>query len=142
RFDPVVFNCLRFILASLVMSLLYRRVFKDRLARQSWITLIILGFLGNTVYQMFFIFGVKWTHVSHVAILLAVAPIFTAVLSRIMGFEKMGNSIWAGIALSVCGVLLIVFGTGGGEHIALTTNPGDLLIILACLAWSIYTSFS
>src|SRR5947207_15795863 len=100
HFDPVVFNCLRFTLASLVMALLYRKIFKDRLPRRSWVTLIILGFLGNTVYQFFFIFGMKWTHVAHVSLLLAVAPIFTALLSRVLALEIVGQSICLGLARS------------------------------------------
>lgn len=142
HFDASVFNCLRFVMASLVMMVLYRDVFKDRLSRKDLLHLILLGILGNTVYQYFFIHGVKYTHVTHASILLAVSPLFTALISSRMGFERVGKQIWLGIALSFSGIAFIVFGGKGLDIETLSTNLGDLFILLACLSWSIYTTFS
>jgi drug/metabolite transporter (DMT)-like permease len=142
HFDASVFNCLRFVIASLVMMVLYRDVFKDRLSKKDLLHLIVLGILGNTVYQFFFIHGVKYTHVTHASILLAVSPLFTAAISSQMGFERVGRQIWFGIALSFSGIAFIVFGGKALDIEALSTNLGDLFILLACLSWSIYTTFS
>lgn len=142
HFDPMVFNCLRFVIASVVMSFMYRDVFKDRLSKKDLLHLIVLGILGNTVYQFFFIHGVKYTHVTHASILLAVSPLFTAAISSQMGFERVGRQLWLGIGLSFSGIAFIVFGGKSLDVEALSTNLGDLFILLACLSWSIYTTFS
>ncbi len=140
-FQPIAFNCLRFILASLTLGLLHRRIFADRISKNDWPLLILLGILGNTVYQFLFIYGVKFTHVSHVAILLATTPIFTAAMSDWFGFERVGKKLWLGILLSFAGVVLVVF--GAGFHLgSLTGLIGDALVLSASIVWSIYTVFS
>ena len=141
NFNPLVFNCFRFVLATTTLALLHRRIFSEPIEKKDWPLLILLGFLGNTVYQFCFIYGVKLTHVSHVSILLATTPIFTAAISNWMGFENVGKRLWLGILLSFTGVVLIVFGRG--FHIGSVAGLiGDLLIFLSSVVWSIYTVFS
>jgi drug/metabolite transporter (DMT)-like permease len=142
NFHPIAFNCLRFILAAFTLILIHRKILKDRIEKQDWPWLILLGLLGNTVYQFLFIYGVKFTHVSHVAILLATTPIFTAAISKWMGFEEVGGHIWLGILLSFTGVVLIVFGGKDFSFGSVATLVGDAFIVGASLVWSIYTVFS
>ena len=142
HFDPVVFNCLRFTIASLTMLFLYRRVFQDRMEKKELLSLLLLGVLGNTIYQFLFIYGVSFTYVSHTSILLGTAPIFTAAMSSLMGFETVRKKLWLGIVLSFTGVVLIVFGGKDFDPVNLHGNIGDLFIVLASFVWSIYTTFS
>jgi drug/metabolite transporter (DMT)-like permease len=141
NFNPIAFNCCRFVLATTTLAILHRRIFADRIERKDWPWLILLGILGNTIYQFCFIYGVKFTHVSHVSILLATTPIFTAAISNLMGFENVGKKLWIGILLSFTGVVLIVFGRG--FHIgSMAGLIGDILVFFSSLVWSIYTVFS
>lgn len=142
NFQPLAFNCVRFIIAALTMLWLYRKVLSDRLDKKEWFSLVLLGFLGNTIYQLFFIFGVKFTHVSHTAILLGTTPIFTAGLNIFTGYETVSKRIWAGILLSFVGVLLIVFGGKDFQVGNVRGILGDFFILMATLVWSIYSTFS
>lgn len=142
HFDPVAFNCLRFAIAGLTMLFLYRDVLKDRLEKKELFSLLILGILGNTIYQFLFIYGVKYTFVSHTSILLGTTPIFTAAVSNISGYENVRKKLWLGIALSFLGVVFIVFGKSNPFKEGLQMNYGDLFILLASFVWSIYTTFS
>jgi O-acetylserine/cysteine efflux transporter len=83
----------------------------------------------------------KFTEVSHVSILLATTPIFTAAISNLMGYEKVGKRLWLGILLSFTGVLLIIFG-GGFQIGSLTGLVGDILVVFSSIVWSVYTVFS
>lgn len=140
-FNPFAFNCCRFILATATLAFLHRQIFADRIEKKDWPLIILLGFLGNTVYQFCFIYGVKLTHVSHVSILLATTPIFTAAISNLIGFENVGKKLWFGILLSFTGVVLIVFGRG--FNIGSTAGLiGDILILFSSIVWSIYSIFS
>jgi drug/metabolite transporter (DMT)-like permease len=139
---PAVFNCCRFIIASAIMLILYRKVFADPVDKKELFRLLLLGILGNTIYQFLFIGGVNYTHVSHASILLGTSPIFTASLSSFLGHEKIGPKLWFGILLSFCGIILIVFGAGNFQTLSLRTALGDLFVVLASLMWSIYTTFS
>lgn len=142
HFHPAVFNCLRFILASGTMLILYRKVFRDPVDKKELGKLLILGILGNTVYQFLFIGGVSLTYVSHASILLGTSPIFTAGLSSMLGHEKVTRKIWYCIFLSFSGVILIVFGAGDIQGGTFRSALGDLCVVLASLIWSIYTTFS
>src|SRR5688500_18976924 len=70
EFHAVVFNCLRFGIASVTILFLYRDVFKTPPGKKALWRLFILGVLGNTCYQFLFIFGVQFSYVSNVSILL------------------------------------------------------------------------
>jgi drug/metabolite transporter (DMT)-like permease len=141
NFNPFAFNCCRFLLATVTLAILHKHIFADRIEKKDWPLLILLGFLGNTVYQFCFIYGVKLTHVSHVSILLATTPIFTAAISNMIGFEHVGKKVWIGILLSFTGVVLIVFGRG--FNVGTTAGLiGDILVLFSSIVWSIYSIFS
>ncbi len=124
------------------MLILYRDVLKDRMDKRELLSLMILGVLGNTLYQLLFINGVKLTLVSHTSILLGTTPIFTAAFASWTGFDEVRKRIWAGIVLSFCGVVLIVFGGNQAGVEKLSANIGDLFVLIASFVWSIYTTYS
>ena len=141
-FHPVVFNCLRFIIASVTMLFLYRDVLKEPPDRKSLGKLLLLGVLGNTCYQFLCIYGVKLSYVANVSILLGTTPIFTAALSKWLKIEQVKGRLWLGIFLSFSGILCIVAGSRDFRLGNFSANFGDLLIVLASLTWSLYTAFS
>ena len=140
--NPMAFNCIRFLLASAAFALLYRNVFKDHFSGRELVKLALLGFLGNTLYQLLFIHGVQFTLVSHASILLGTTPIFTAFLSSILGHEVVSRRLWAGVLLSFFGVVLIVFGRHGLQLGDTKGLIGDVFIVVASFMWSIYTIYS
>ncbi len=142
HFDPVVFNCLRFLIASLTMCILYRRVFEDPVDPKELLSLLILGVMGNTIYQFLFIHGVKYTYVTHVSILLGTTPIFTAMVSSLTGMEPVQRKSWFAIILTFVGVVLIVFGGNQRFGGRLSWNLGDVFVLMCSFVWSIYTTFS
>jgi drug/metabolite transporter (DMT)-like permease len=140
--NPMAFNCIRFLVASAAFCVIYRRVFRDRVSGGELVRLALLGILGNTCYQLLFIHGVEYSHVSHTSILLGVTPIFTAFLSSILGHETVTPRLWFGVLLSFCGVGLIVFGKHGFELGDSRMLLGDFFVVLASLIWAVYTTFS
>lgn len=134
--SPLAFNALRFPCAAAVViaALAWRGSFplpeRRHRARVLWLAL-----LGNVVYQQFFIFGLNLTRAGTASVLLAGAPIATALLSAILGHERVGWRTWAGVLATVAGIALVV-GTAdqaGGSLL------GDLLMILAAFSWAGYT---
>jgi drug/metabolite transporter (DMT)-like permease len=142
NFHAVVFNCLRFTIATLTILFLYRDVLKTPPERKALWRLFILGVLGNTCYQFFFIFGVKFSYVSNVSILLGTTPIFTAALSKWLKIEQVRSRLWLGIFLSFSGIICIVIGSRDFDVGNFSANLGDLLVVCASFTWSLYTAFS
>ena len=67
--------------------------------------------------------------------LIASAPIFTALFAMFLLKEKFRMIGWVGVALSFSGVALIAFGEGGGVHL----SAGALLVLLAAVLASLYS---
>ncbi|MQA91717.1 MAG: EamA family transporter [Gemmatimonas sp.] len=135
-FDPLGFNSLRHILASLFMvGVLLRAGGIRRPPRRDVLRILCLGALGVVVYQMLFIFGLDRTRAGNASLMLALVPLFLLVLGR-SGGERRGLA-WAGAMLSVSGVALV-----SGSSLRLEgagTLIGDLILIGAAGVWAIYT---
>jgi drug/metabolite transporter (DMT)-like permease len=97
--------------------------------------ILVLGLLGNTVYQLAFIVGLDRTRAGNASLMLAIVPIFV-LLFDLRG-ERQSAWVWVGGALSVVGVALV---SGSALRIeAATTLVGDLMLIGAAAVWAIYT---
>jgi len=96
------------------------------------------GLTGATVYQMLENVAIHFTNASNVSILVATAPLFAAVMSRLLLGERTFNTRFlAGCALALGGVVLVSL---GGVH-SLHFNPlGDALALGAALSWGVYSA--
>lgn len=136
---PFAFNALRFPLACLVLYALLRRRGAITLPRrEDRLRVVGLGVLGNVVYQPLFILGLDLTTAGNASLLLATTPVWTVLLSTWLRHEEPSPRVWIGIGGTVTGMVLVVSG-GEGLHLAPGGLLGDLLMIAAAVAWSLYT---
>ncbi|MEX1182396.1 MAG: DMT family transporter [Gemmatimonadota bacterium] len=137
--SPLAFNALRFPLAALVVYVLLRsRGPIDWPAPQDRWRVIGLGILGNAFYQQFFIFGLDRTRAGTASVLLAGTPIVTALLSAMLGHERVTPRAWVGVFATCAGIALVVFAGGGGEQQG-GSLLGEALMIAATCSWALYT---
>ena len=101
--------------------------------------LLGLGVVGNGLYQLLFVFGVSRTRVGSAALILAAAPAFIALLSWARGVEKVGGRAWAGIALSIGGVGIVMLGSAAAASSSNGSILGVVLVFTGVLCWSVYT---
>lgn len=78
-----------------------------------------------------FIFAVKNTSISNVVVIIAAAPIVASLIAWIAIRERTAPRVWAGIALSMFGIGIVMSGSFGGGGVS-----GDLLSVLAITFWS------
>jgi drug/metabolite transporter (DMT)-like permease len=139
---PVVFMGLRFLVASAAMLALtlaagYRIDFEPRHIPH----LIGLGLVGNTAYQLLFVFAISLTTAENSALILATAPAWVALVGTALGMERVEKVGWLGIGLSLAGIALII---GGSDRLAEfpfggSSLRGDLLMLAGTLCWALYT---
>ena len=106
------------------------------LTAHDWLLLAGLGVVGHVLYQFLFIGGLSRTSVANSSLMLATTPVVIAVVSAVLGHERISRTHWLGAAVSVAGLYLVV-GRGfalGGEHTA-----GDLMMFGAVCCWAAYT---
>lgn len=137
---PLPFNSLRFLLAGGLSWLLLRITEpKSRVNRKDIPTLIGLGLLGHSLYQVLFISGINLSTAGNTSLLLATSPIWVAVLSSVFGTERLLPRAWGGILLSFSGICLVTI--GGGKHISFASGAslGDLMILFGTFVFAVYT---
>ena len=139
---PLAFNGVRFLVASGTMLLLARATGHHfNFQRRHIAYLVGLGLLGNTAYQLFFVFGIASTTANNSSLILATVPVWVALIGTTVGVDRVEARGWLGVSLSLLGIALII--SGSDRSVAFqfggATLRGDVLILGATLCWSCYT---
>jgi drug/metabolite transporter (DMT)-like permease len=137
-FNPVAFTGLRVgTAAAFLVAFAYARG-GFALSRRDVLRLLLLGVLGNGLYQLFFVHGVARTRAGNASLIVGAAPAFIALAARVRGMERVKRMTLVGIALSMIGVALVIVGSGTLSN-GQTTLLGSVLVFLGVLCWSAYT---
>jgi drug/metabolite transporter (DMT)-like permease len=141
--DPMSFNAMRFFLASILMWMvvLYRREWRP-IRKEDWTKLVILGILGNLMYQLLFIFGIERTFSANSAVMLGTIPVWVAVTAHLISDEKMTRNKAIGVTLAFVGVILILLGKPERISLSSDTFVGDLLTLASAFVFGYYTVLS
>ena len=138
-FNPVAFTGLRVgTAAAFLVALAYTRG-GFALSRHDVLRLLLLGALGNGLYQLFFVHGVARTRAGNASLIVGAAPAFIALVARARGMERVKRMTLVGIALSVLGVALVIVGSASSSSGNQTTLLGSVLVFLGVLCWTAYT---
>lgn len=107
-------------------------------SRRDVLALLLLGVLGNGLYQLLFIQGIAHTKAGNAALVLAATPAFVALFGWMRGVERIRPRGMIGIAISMLGIGLVMSGNapvGAGA----STMLGDLLVLAGCFCWAAFT---
>jgi drug/metabolite transporter (DMT)-like permease len=137
---PLAFNGARIPSAAVAQFAIARFLRRPPVAPALALRLVLLGALGNGLYQALFITGLTRSRVATAALLIAASPALTAVVGRVHGSERFTPRQGAGILLQLVGCGSVAFGAatarGGADSLA-----GALLILSASLTWAFYAVF-
>jgi drug/metabolite transporter (DMT)-like permease len=138
QIPPLPFTAVRFIISGLLLWLILRLAERRAApSREGLKTLVVLGVVGNTCYQLTFTLGLDRTAASNSALILSTVPTVVAVFAGLLGLERITRRMWWGIGLGTLGVVLVIATRGVGFE--MSTLVGDLLTVLAVLFWAAYT---
>jgi drug/metabolite transporter (DMT)-like permease/membrane protease YdiL (CAAX protease family) len=137
--DPLALNALRFPIAAAALWLVIRSLGSRRVDPEDRLRLLLLGLLGNVVYQLAFIIGIDRTLAGNASLLLATTPVWTVLLSVARGHERLTPLVGTGALLTLVGMVLVVMGSGQEVGLGTTTLAGDALMALAAVLWATYT---
>jgi drug/metabolite transporter (DMT)-like permease len=137
---PVEIMFYRLVLAVLALVILSppRRPW-GRLDRQAFLhewKIMAAGLCGVTLFILFQNLALTYTQAANVSVLISVAPLFTALVSRFVLHEQLKASFFIGFTVAMAGIFLIAF----NGSLVLKLNPlGDLLSLSAALVWAFYS---
>lgn len=105
--------------------------------RKDWGKIVLLGVLIIPFNQTLYLLGQSLTGAGHGAVLFSTAPIWIFGLALIHLGEKFTWRRALGFAIATLGVVWIVF--SGAVEIGNEYLLGDLIILVAVIAWGYYT---
>lgn len=136
--DPLGLAVLRFGLGGIVLAVALLAVRRPalRLDRHALRTIVLLGALLYAVFPLLFNSSLRLTTASRGAVLLATAPLWSALFARLAGHERLRQRQLTGVLLSTVGVGLAL--AGGGEVHGRDLAGGGLMLA-AALGAAVYS---
>jgi drug/metabolite transporter (DMT)-like permease len=135
-FHPLAYSAVRYVCAALIfvaITLVWEGSL--RIGRAE-LPLMVLGTALLFTNQLSFVYALKFTSATTVALLFGTLPIFTALLARGSGVEELSARFWTAALLSFAGVALVAVGSGGDLS---TDLKGDGLAVLGAITWAGYS---
>lgn len=86
--------------------------------------------------QVCFVYALKLTTATTVALILGTMPVFAALFASLTGIERLTRRFWLAAAVSFCGVALVALGSGGNLSGDLA---GDLIAVGVSATWAAYS---
>lgn len=107
------------------------------LPRQDLLEMARLGFIGHSLHVGLVTYGIHWSTAFSSAVILACGPVFTLLILRFKGVERLKSAQIGGVALALVGVLLFLSDKLLGGH--WRAGGGDLVLLMAASLFSYYT---
>jgi len=135
-FHPLAYSSIRYTCAALIFAgITLAWEGSLRIARRD-AAMIAFGTTVLFVNQLSFVYALRFTTATTVALIFGTLPIFTALFARGSGVEHLPLRLWVAAGLSFAGVALVALGSGGN----LSANlKGDVLALAGAATWAAYS---
>ena len=139
---PLSLSFWRWVVALAILCLFaLRHLFlQHHLVRRHLRYIVIQGLLGVAGFNTLIYLAMQSTTAINAVLINSCIPVLIVVCSWVMYREVMTLRQYFGVAVSLCGVILII---AHGEFAYLRNlrfNPGDLLVFFAAFIWALYSS--
>lgn len=102
--------------------------------------LAVMGFVGVAFHGVLQAFALTLTSAVNTGWLIALVPVWSALLAAALGRERFGGWKLGGLAVGFAGTLLVVTrGRLDAGVIALPATRGDLLVLASTVNWAVYS---
>ena len=137
---PLTFNFLRWAIAFVILLPLAWPVFRRGSGLGThWRRFTLLGLLGIGLYNALQYMALQSSTPINVTLVAASMPVWMMLVGRLFFNARVAPRQILGAILSIAGVLLVL-GRGELRHLLeLRLVPGDVLMVLASIAWSVYS---
>ncbi|WP_162287814.1 DMT family transporter [Indiicoccus explosivorum] len=136
---PTLLNTIRWAISSVLLwaILLVKR--KSLPLLSMWKEFFILGFFGVFAFSTLVYAGLQSISASSAGMITAGIPVAILLFTPLILKEKISMRAWIGTGISIFGVILLFQGMQGRDTDDSFT--GQFAILLACIAWALYTVY-
>ena len=140
-FDPISLNFWRWLVAVLVLApiALPRLISQRRVIRRHAALLVLLSLTGVVVFHCLVYLGLRTTTAINSVLLNSSAPLFMLLCSWAIERERATWRQFAGMLISLGGILMIVARGEPGRLLQFDFQSGDGWILAAMPVWGIYS---
>jgi drug/metabolite transporter (DMT)-like permease len=138
---PVALSLARWVIAFvLLLPFAWRAVLEHRAAlARHWKILLAIGPLGVGAYNTLQYLALQTSTPMATSLIASSSPVFILVLGAAVFGERARPAQWLGAALSVAGVVAVMARGDPANLAQLAFVPGDLIMLVAVLTWTLYT---
>ena len=140
-FEPVALNFWRWVVATLVLAPFALPALRGKwrsLRRHAGI-LLLLAFLGVSLFQSLVYLGLRSTEAVNAVLLNSSLPLVILLCSWAIEREKASARQVAGMLVSLAGILVILSRGDAATLLQLELHAGDIWILLAMPVWGVYS---
>lgn len=137
---PMTLNLLRWVIALIILLPQAGSVFRPGSGLWAcWRRFALLGLLGIGIYNALQYLALQSSTPINVTLVAASLPVWMLLVGRLFFQVKVGRRQMIGAVLSIAGVLLVLCRGEWRHLVAMHLVPGDLLMIVATIAFSFYS---
>ena len=136
-FQPLAYGAIRYGAAA-VLAVVVALALEGSLAVGGRRSLMLIGLAASflLVNQVSFVYALKLSSATTVALIMGTTPIFTAIVASIVGLERLTRGFWVATAVGFAGVAMVALGSSGDLSADL---GGDLLALSLAASWACYS---
>ena len=133
---PLAVAVWRYALASTVLLPFAMRQRPVRGIGRAAAPLALMVICGGVLYPWLFLLALAHTSATNTALLIALNPVFTLLLSPLVG-ESLDRHRLGGVLLALAGAGVVITAGDGHRLLGLTLQRGDLLAVAAAASWAL-----
>ena len=137
--SPITIFTLRSLGAGLMFWILSLFLPSEKVDKKDYLKILAAAFLGYFVTQLTFLVAIPDVTPMHCSIISSMSPIYTMFIAAIVLKEPLSWKKASGVALSLCGILFIIFNNASGSSgVAESKLSGIFMMFLNSLSFSLY----
>ena len=136
--SPIAIFTLRSIGAGLMFWVLSLFLPYEKVDRKDYLKIFAAAFLGYFVTQLTFLMAIPDVTPMHCSIVSSMSPIYTMFIAAMVLKEPITWKKACGVAISLCGILFLIFSNANTSGVTESKLSGILLMVLNSLSFSLY----
>lgn len=136
--SPIAIFTLRSLAAGALFWILSLFLPAEKVERKDYLKIAAAAFLGYFVTQMTFLMAIPVVTPMHCSIISSLTPIYTMLIAAMVLKEPLSWQKAGGVAVSLAGVLFLIFNNSSSSAIGESSIGGILLLLLNSFCFALY----
>ena len=141
---PITLSFIRWAVAFLiVLPFAWPHLVRDWAAIRTRLgTMVLLSFTGISIFNVMQYWALEYTEALNALLMQSMGPLFVAIWSLLLLGIRLTWAQAIGIAISLCGVFVILLRGDLGTLTSISLNKGDIIFLVALAVFGFYSALS